>query len=368
MKKLLLIPALLLGGALSAQDYKYEITPVVGYDIAEGNINLDNQLLLGAELQYNTDTYLKPELTLLYTNSDYENSSASTDIYRMAINGVHEFNSIGMFVPLAKIGAGYETLNNRFSGNRDSVFVDAGVGAKLPLTSNIALKLEAIYMLKDNSNRWDNNLALLAGINFAFGGTTKTEAPKQEPVVVKEEPKAAPAVVKEEPKAEPVKQQEPLKEEVVAAVAASVAVVDGDDDKDGVLNSVDKCPTTPAGDKVDENGCSKIVNLHVNFETASSKVDTASKVNIKEFADFLKARTEYSAEIVGHTDNAGKKASNQKLSEKRAAAVKKLIVAEGVDVKRIKASGMGQMAPIADNKTAEGKAQNRRIEAKLIKN
>lgn len=353
MKKLLLIPALLLGGALSAQDYKYEITPVVGYDIAEGNLNLDNQLLVGAELQYNTETYLKPELSLLYTNADYDNSSASTNIYRIAINGVHEFDSIGIFTPLAKIGAGYETLNNHLSDNRDSVFVNAGVGAKVPLTSNIALKLEAVYMLKDNSNRWDNNLALLAGINFAFGGTTKTEAPKQEPVVVKEEP---------------AKQQKPLKEEVVVAVAASVAVVDGDDDKDGVLNSVDKCPTTPAGDKVDSNGCSIIANLNINFETDSSKVDAASKVNVNKFADFLKTKKEYSVEVVGNADSVGKKAYNQKLSERRASAVKKLIVKKGVNAKRIKTSGKGEMAPIADNKTAEGRAQNRRVEVKLIKN
>ena len=354
MKKLLLIPALLLGGALSAQDYKYEITPVVGYNIAEGNLNLDNQLLLGVELQYNTDTYLKPELSLLYTDADYDKSTASTDIYRIALNGVHEFSPIGMFTPLAKIGAGYETINTHLSNNRDSVFVDAGVGAKVPLTSNIALKLEAVYMLKDNNNRWDNNLALLAGINFAFGA--KSEAPRQEPVAVKETPKQ-----------EPVKQQEPLKEEVATATAASSAVVDGDDDKDGVLNSADKCPKTPAGDKVDENGCSAIVNLHVNFETASSKVDAASNSNIKEFADFLKARTEYSAEIVGHTDSVGQKTSNQKLSESRASAVTKLIVKEGVNAKRVKSSGKGEMAPVADNNTEDGKAQNRRVEAKLTK-
>jgi len=169
MKKLLLIPTLLFSGALMAQEYNYEITPVIGYNIAEGNLNLENQTLYGAEFQYNgCDTVLKPEISVLYTEADYENSLIDTDIYRFAINGVYEYDAIGIIKPLAKIGLGYETIDKHFADNTDSLFFNAGVGAKIHLIDNLSLKLEAVYMLKNNNIRWDNNLALLSGINFAF--------------------------------------------------------------------------------------------------------------------------------------------------------------------------------------------------------
>ena len=74
--------------------------------------------------------------------------------------------------PFVKMGLGYETMSKRYgaiTGNEDSPFADVGIGTKVDITCHIALKLEAVYMLKINGERWDNNLALLAGINIAFG-------------------------------------------------------------------------------------------------------------------------------------------------------------------------------------------------------
>ncbi|PLY15819.1 MAG: cell envelope biogenesis protein OmpA, partial [Sulfurimonas sp.] len=151
-----------------------------------------------------------------------------------------------------------------------------------------------------------------------------------------------------------------------AKVDSAGCEIDGDDDKDGVLNSKDKCPNTPAGNVVDSDGCTQKVNLHINFETASYTVDEASKQNVKKFADFLKARTNFNAKIIGHTDNVGSEASNQTLSENRANAVKELIVQHGIEANRIKTVGMCESAPAALNDTDEGRAQNRRIEAELL--
>lgn len=349
MKKIVLIPALLLGSLAIAQDYNYEITPVVGYNIAEGNLKLKNQTLYGAELQYNgcnSNSIVKPELSVLYTNADYENSTISTDIYRIALNGVYEFGKFGMIKPLAKIGLGYETIDKHLADNKDSVFANAGVGAKVPFTDAIALKVESVYMAKNNNGRLDSNLALLAGVNFAFGPKAQKVAP---------EPVAAPA-----PVVAPVVAPTP-------APAPAPKPVDGDDDKDGVLNSIDKCPKTPAGHKVDSDGCSKLVNLHINFDTASYKVKDTYQSKVKEFADFLKTMPNYDAKIVGHTDSVGSDKSNQTLSENRANAVKNLIIKEGVEAKRISSKGMGEKAPTTTNDTVEGKAENRRIEAELIK-
>lgn len=346
MRKLLLIPALLLGTAVVAQEYNYEVTPVIGTMIPAGNLKLDNQFLSGVELQYNGfDALIKPELSFLFTNNaDYKDFDISTDIYRIALNGVYEYKMDSIFTPLAKAGIGYEAFENNYAGNRDNVFFDAGVGAKVALMENLALKLEAVYMLKNNNARMDSSLALLAGLNFAFGEKAQRVAPVAEPV-------AAPA-----PK--PV---------VAPVVVPAPKPVDGDNDKDGVLNSMDKCPKTPAGHEVDSDGCTKLVTLRINFETASYKVDAASKPELKEFAEFLKDMPNYDAKIVGHTDSVGSDKDNQKLSENRANSVKTLIVEEGIDAKRITTEGKGEKSPIATNDTKEGKAQNRRIKAELIK-
>jgi OOP family OmpA-OmpF porin len=356
MKKLLLVPALLASSLLLAQDYNYEITPVAGYNIAEGNLNLSNQGIYGGEFQLNnTGMLVSPELSLLYSNPDFRPSGNSmTNIYRVALNGVYEFNKISSLTPFAKAGVGYETMSEHQearTGNVDSAFFDAGVGAKMSLTKNIALKLEAVYMLKPNSTRWDNNLALLAGINIAFGE-------KAQPVV--EAPVVAAPVVVEAPKTQPVVEEKP----VVAKVAA---VVDGDDDHDGVKNSLDKCPNSPAGAKVDQDGCPILVNLHANFKTNSSKIESVAEAHIQEFAAFMKLYPEYNAEIIGYTDNVGKPAYNMKLSEARAKAIKADLEKQGVDAKRITASGKGEANPIASNKNAKGRAENRRIEAVLTK-
>ena len=70
--------------------------------------------------------------------------------------------------------------------------------------------------------------------------------------------------------------------------------------------------------------------------------------------------------IEGHTDNAGKAATNFKLSQSRADAVKKYFVDNGVDAARVTAKGYGPSKPIADNKTAAGKAKNRRVEFTIL--
>jgi OOP family OmpA-OmpF porin len=370
MKKTLLVPALLASSFLLAQDYNYEVTPLVGYDIAEGNLNLKNHSIIGGEVQFNNlGMPVSPELSVLYSNADFDPSMGSTNIYRIALNGVYEYKKIAFLTPFTKAGLGYETMSEHLknvTGNEDSPFIDAGIGAKMPITKNIALKLEAVYMLKNNDNRWDNNLAILAGINIAFGAHAQPVV-ESKPVVAVAPVVAQVAEPVKAPEPMPVVEEKPIAETTSSVAVAPVAVVDGDDDQDGVNNSVDKCPTTPKGAKVNSDGCQEIVNLHVNFETNSFKIAQSSEANVEAFAAFMKLNTEYTTEITGYTDNVGNAAKNVKLSQKRADAVKADLVAKGVEASRIKTAGMGQATPVASNKTAQGRSENRRIEAKLIK-
>jgi len=371
MKKLLLLPALLFASATMANEYKYEITPLIGYNIAEGNLALDNYAVFGAEIQYNdVDFVLKPELSIFYSNADYDNGSDNdTDIIRVALNGVYEFSKIGSVIPLAKVGLGYENMSDSYlstTGNKaNCAFIDAGVGAKIPFNDAIALKFEAIYMNKYNDARFDSNLMVTAGINIAFGGFGQKQTTFEKPVV--EDTKIDEKKALEEEKARKQAEEKALREaEAEKKAAALLAIANGDDDKDGVRNADDKCKSTVSGDAVDENGCAREINLNINFENGSSSIDEASKVRIMKIVDFLKENVNYKMNIVGYTDNTGNTSLNKKLSQDRAESVKMLIIKHGIDASRLDAIGKGDKNPIADNSTQDGRAKNRRIEAELF--
>jgi OOP family OmpA-OmpF porin len=144
------------------------------------------------------------------------------------------------------------------------------------------------------------------------------------------------------------------------------AVVDArgcelDSDHDGVVDRLDKCPTTPAGDKVDAEGCSLTIALQVQFDTAKATIKPVSYPELDAFVAFMKNVPSARGELQGHTDNVGKAAYNLKLSQQRADSVKAYVVGKGVDASRISTRGYGLTQPVADNKTAEGRAQNRRV-------
>jgi outer membrane protein OmpA-like peptidoglycan-associated protein len=105
---------------------------------------------------------------------------------------------------------------------------------------------------------------------------------------------------------------------------------------------------------------------NIFFEVAKSKLKPESFAELDRVADFLKSNPEIKIEIGGHTDNAGKAASNMKLSQARAAAVADYIISKGLPKEKIVSKGYGLTKPVATNKTKEGKAQNRRVEFTIL--
>ncbi len=345
----------------------YEVTPVVGYVVKEGNLDLENEWLVGAEFQFNNiDAPVKPEFSLLYTPEDeYERTLFDTKITRVALNGVHEYGDLGGVVPFAKAGLGYEYMSKRLYGNDSALYLDIGGGIKVPLSEELAIKVEALYMLKDPADDRNSNLATLVGLTYAFGGAPK--AP-----VVEEEP--AP-----EPVAEPAPEPKPLLDSDGDGVTDDAdacpdtpqgAAVDArgcalDSDGDGVIDLLDECPDTPEGFKVDPVGCPLTMDLALTYETNSAKIDTASAPKVHAFADFLVENPGYGVHIIGHTDSRGTEAHNLDLSQRRALSVRDMLIADGVAASRITTEGRGESDPKADNATAEGRQANRRIEAQL---
>lgn len=172
-----------------------------------------------------------------------------------------------------------------------------------------------------------------------------------------------------------------------------------DTDKDGINDEQDKCPTVPGvaryqgcpipdtdGDGVNDEedkcinekgpasnyGCPVIseeiikkVNRaaqNVFFATGSSKLLPKSFASLNSVVAILNENPTYKVDISGHTDNTGKPDKNQTLSEARAASVKAYLTSKGISDARLSSAGYGQDKPVADNKTAAGRAKNRRVE------
>ena len=110
-----------------------------------------------------------------------------------------------------------------------------------------------------------------------------------------------------------------------------------------------------------------IILKGVNFESGSARLTPASTAVLDENVAQLNDSKSTNIVVEGHTDDQGKDAANQKLSEARAKAVVDYLAKNGVDKSRLSAVGKGETQPVADNKTAQGRAANRRIELHIAK-
>ena len=117
-----------------------------------------------------------------------------------------------------------------------------------------------------------------------------------------------------------------------------------------------------AKEMFDKINSGEALSLYINFETGKSTIKNDSQSIIDELFAMLQNNVALKIIIEGHTDNVGSKETNKTLSESRATSVKNALVKKGISADRIASKGYGQENPVADNKTEEGKAKNRRVE------
>ncbi len=149
-----------------------------------------------------------------------------------------------------------------------------------------------------------------------------------------------------------------------------------DTDGDGIVDRLDNCPTEPG--LVSESGCKKKQLVVINgsrldvlekvyFATARSRIRKRSFELLDNVAAVLKAHPEIKKlQVQGHTDDRGSANRNLRLSQARSEAVRKYLIARGIDAGRLEAKGYGETEPIAPNQSKAGRADNRRVEFRIL--
>lgn len=140
---------------------------------------------------------------------------------------------------------------------------------------------------------------------------------------------------------------------------APVVMTDGDADGDGVLDSQDRCPNTPQGAIVDRDGCWAFHGILFDFDKATIKSEYRGLFD--NAINVLKRNPGLTVQIQGHTDSRGSERYNQRLSERRASAVKQYLVNHGISSSRLTTRGFGELQPVDSNSTDAGRAHNRRV-------
>lgn len=264
-------------------------------------------------------------------------NSLRTDYYRYGgnLDLFYAFGDRTRFTPFVLIGGG-GNYNDVFP-RQDKLtwFANAGLGFVTgPIfdTGSIRLRGEARYVYDDFESGYDD-------FRYALG--------IEIPLFAEEEIEVT-AITQE-----------------VKVVEVSTGLLDSDGD--GVVDSKDQCPNTPAGERVDGLGCplGKLITLEgVTFEFDQTRLRPDAQTILDWATGLLKKYPDMQVEIAGHTDSVGSDRYNQRLSEGRARAVRQYFLDKGV-TNPLSAKGYGESEPVSDNDTEEGRERNRRVELRI---
>jgi len=324
--------AALLSSSVLADNHKFEVQAGASRNFFEESRDDATSGYLGLGYAINKNWTL--EVIGSGFSTETTNSQIDIDGRQYRLDAVYNIDTTGSWRPFVAFGVGDQRLKleNKWEADHDTL-VNLGAGVKHNLGGNFEFRSD-VRAFNSLDNEY-TDLAISAGISYLFGA----EPAKAAPVVVAPPPAPVPAPVKEV-----------------------------DSDGDGVFDSKDKCPDTPAQYKVDAVGCpmelteTVQIKLAVKFDTAKSIVKEEYMEDIGNLAKFMNQYTNTVVTVEGHTDSQGADAYNEKLSQSRAEAVKQVLISKfAIAADRVTAKGYGETKPVADNNTAPGREENRRV-------
>ena len=394
--------ALLAAFSLVAQagdsELRSYVSPMAGYFFADDDRRADDGA--GGALAFGIEAsdLFNIELELSGDGLDKDQSAGGVEDFKQfgaGINALVVLARNSMVSPYLLVGAGM--LNDNASSDESpSTMGQAGLGAFVNLGDNFALRMDGRYRLDSNDgdiysqSKFEDFVAML-GFVWRFGG----EAAPVEAAALVAAAVAAPAdsdndgVTDDLDKCpgtpagakvdatgceldsdnDGVADSKDRCPDTKPGMKVDDAGCDLDSDGDGVTDDKDLCPDTPAGTKVNATGCAEEVGFvikGINFATGSAKLTPESTAILDRVAEKLLANPGIKITVDGHTDSTGSKAGNTRLSKARAQAVVDYFVGKGISADNLVARGFGPDRPVADNKTAAGRAQNRRVEINTV--
>ncbi|MFA7553384.1 MAG: OmpA family protein [Spongiibacteraceae bacterium] len=346
---------------VAAEKTNVYINPAIGMQSFDNQRNLDDEKFISLGLEYRFGPNWAVELNGMDSSPDVERSNNDVDLTQYGIDGIYYFaerdyfNVPNKFEPYGVVGLGHAEFDAR-SNTENETQGRVGLGLRYLLSDHWSIKADTRLMYGFDDDSIDKLVML--GVSYAFNPQgKKSVVSKPEPVAMDSD---GDGVIDSNDRC-------PSTPAGVAVDASGCAL---DSDNDGVADYKDQCPDTPAGRKVDEQGCkytltsTEEIALNITFANNSSVVSEQFMPKIEAVAEFMKKYGATEAVVEGDTDNTGSEAYNQALSQRRADAVVGVLVNRfGIAAERLRSVGHGESRPIADNNTAEGRKANRRVTA-----
>ena len=276
--------------------------------------------ILGLQWHFNIDGAIRPYIGLGVNWSNF----SGEEIFGGGVPANSRLEIDQAFGPAGRIGVDIGT-NEHWFLNLDVRYVELETDIELQVPGPTGVSSTTMPLGEATIDPWIYGIA----VGYRFGA----EKPLPEPVAEEPPPPPPPPPPEKCP----------------------------DGDNDGVCDADDKCPATAAGTTVDKVGCPLSQTLRLLFDFDSAELRPESINELERLVKFMSDVPFATALVEGHTDSVGADAYNLALSDRRAKSVFDYLTSRGVDPARIKSVGKGESEPVADNKTAEGRQENRRV-------
>lgn len=379
-------------------DNRWYETIYVHHTIADDARKTKNDTFLGVSLGKPIHPDWNLEVNFQRAALDGDPGHVGHTLLHLGVDGLYFFDRKPSLSPYAVIGLG--ALRTKIPGEKEiGLMGNVGLGLFSALNDNFSLRADARYRLDDNGTNVLNkdsfgDWILSLGVSYAFGPKPIAPAKATAPATLAA---VAPAPKDSDGDGVPDDKDRCPDTPRGAKVDAQGCELDSDgdgvvdrldrcpgtpagrkvdaqgceldSDGDGVVDALDQCPNTPKGDKVDAKGCTLASTIQlkgVNFDNDSAALRADAKPILDEAVAILKRYPLIRVEVAGYTDDRASDAYNLDLSQRRAQAVVGYFVQMGIEAARLVPKGYGESAPVADNTSAAGRADNRRVELRIL--
>ncbi|MFT7218402.1 MAG: OOP family OmpA-OmpF porin [Candidatus Azotimanducaceae bacterium] len=356
--RFIMLTLLVLANYCQAEEQKgLTLFPHLGQTNFSGDSDLETDNHVGLGVGYRFDSPWGIEFTYQTMETDFDNAAlgdADIDLWRL--DGLYHFKTENDVNPFLSFGYGRSDYDLELISDEGENQINIGAGVKWFFSEKAALRGD--FKLYEGNREETVESAISLGLHFALGGSKRA-----------------------------------------GKISEPAQPVDGDADGDGVLDSIDRCPGTPASVAVNSRGCPRDddgdgvynyedscldttnrraqidasgcyekltrrvhITLKVEFDFDSSQQRDEHAVEVERVADFMVQFPDSKVVMEGHTDSKGEPIYNQGLSERRAKTIADMLVDKfSVNGSRVSSKGRGETKPVATNDTAEGRQQNRRV-------